>query len=181
TAAEENRLLVEWNDTAADYPRTRCMHELFEEQAAQNPSAVALVFGNQRLTYGQLNEQANRLAHYLIEERGVKPDTLVGICVERSPEMVVGMLGILKAGGAYVRLDPEYPEQRVQYMLEDAGLETVLTQKHVRAKLGIGEERAVCLEDEAFQQRLARHKATNLSAGQLGLASDHLAYVIYTS
>jgi amino acid adenylation domain-containing protein/non-ribosomal peptide synthase protein (TIGR01720 family) len=181
TAAEKNRLLVEWNDTAAHYPRTLCMHELFEEQAAQNPSTVALVFGNQRLTYGQLNEQANRLAHYLIEERGVKPDTPVGICVERSPEMVVGMLGILKAGGAYVPLDPEYPEQRVQYMLEDAGLDTVLTQKHVRAKLGIGEKRAVCLEDEAFRQRLVKHKATNPSAGHLGLTSDHLAYVIYTS
>ena len=110
---------MEWNDTAADYPQDRCIHQLFEEQVARTPEAVAVVFEDEQLTYGELNARANRLAHHL-RGCGVGPEVLVGLCLERSPEMVVGLLGILKAGGAYVPLDPAYPQERLAFMLEDA-------------------------------------------------------------
>ena len=108
SAAERHQLLVEWNDTAADYPRNRCIHELFEAQAARTPEAVAVVFEDRQLTYAELNARANQLAHHLIG-LGVGPEVLVGICMERSLELIVGLLAILKAGGAYVPLDPGYP------------------------------------------------------------------------
>src|SRR5690606_32274944 len=114
---ERHQLLVEWNDTRADYPKNQCIHELFEAQVGIDPAATAVIFEDQSLTYGELNERANQLAHYLIETRGVKPDTLVGICLERSLEMIVAIMGVLKAGGAYVPLDPDYPVERLQYML----------------------------------------------------------------
>src|SRR5204863_5751349 len=101
----------EWNDTATDYPRDRCIHELFEEQVARTPDAVAVVFEDQQLTYGELNARANQLAHHLIA-LGVGPEVLVGICMERSLELIVGLLAILKAGGAYVPMDPSYPNER---------------------------------------------------------------------
>ncbi len=118
TEAERQQMLVVWNDTGADYPQDRCLHELFEAQVARTPEAVALVFADEELTYGELDSRANQLAHHL-QGLGVGPEVLVGICVERSPEMVVGLLGILKAGGAYVPLDPTYPEDRLAFMLED--------------------------------------------------------------
>ena len=114
--AERRQLLVEWNDTARDYPRDRCVHQLFEEQAARTPDAVAVVFEDRQLTYRELNAQANQLARHL-RTLGVGPEMPVGMCVERSLEMVVGMLGILKAGGAYVPLDPAYPRERLALML----------------------------------------------------------------
>src|SRR5262249_55910486 len=117
--AERRRLLVEWNDTETAYPSDTCVHELFEAQAARTPDAVAVVFEDTALSYGELNARANRLAHHLIG-LGVKPDERVAICVERSPEMVIGLLGILKAGAAYVPLDPAYPAERLAYMLADS-------------------------------------------------------------
>src|SRR5271157_5342415 len=111
-AAERHRVLVAWNDTRQDYPRGACIHELFEAQAARTPEAVALIAGERQLSYGELNAQANRVAHEL-RSLGVKPDERVGICAERSAEMVIGLLGILKAGGAYVPLDPIYPSARL--------------------------------------------------------------------
>jgi non-ribosomal peptide synthetase component F len=111
TQGEREQLLVQWNATQADYPQA-CLHHLFEAQVARSPDAIAAVFEDQQLTYSQLNDQANQLAHYL-RKCGVGPEGLVGICVERSLEMVVGLLGILKAGGAYVPLDPEYPKDRL--------------------------------------------------------------------
>ncbi|WP_171044486.1 condensation domain-containing protein, partial [Pseudoalteromonas citrea] len=126
SSAEEHHLVTELNDTGADYPKGACIHELFEQQAQDNPDSVAVVFEDTHLTYGELNSRANQLAHYLVEKQGVKPDTLVGICVERSLEMVIGILGILKAGGAYVPLDPSYPQERLSYMIEDAALKVVL-------------------------------------------------------
>src|ERR1051325_4324234 len=119
TKAERERLLVEGNDTAAEYRGDRCLHELFAEQAARTPDEIAVVFETGQLTYGELNERANQLAHYL-QQRGVGPEVLVGLCVQRSWEMVVGLLGILKAGGAYVPLDPAYPAERLRFMLEDS-------------------------------------------------------------
>ncbi len=117
TAAERHQLLVEWNDTAVDYPRDQCIHQLFEQQVERTPEAVPVVLGEQQLTYRELNLRANRLAHHLIS-LGVGPEVLVGICLERSLELVIGLLGILKAGGAYVPLDPSYPAQRLAFMLE---------------------------------------------------------------
>ncbi|NEP15181.1 MAG: AMP-binding protein, partial [Symploca sp. SIO2C1] len=124
TEAERQQLLVAWNNTKTDYPTDKCIHELFEAQVEKTPEAIALVFEEQRLTYSQLNSKANQLAHHL-QELGVKQQMLVGICVERSLEMIVGLLAILKAGGAYVPLDPSYPPSRLNYMICDAQLSLV--------------------------------------------------------
>src|SRR5258708_6559380 len=122
-----HKLPVEWNDTKVEFPRDWCIHELFEEQAARRPQAVALTFEDRQLTYGELNRRANQLAHHL-RALGVGPETLVGICIERSLEMAVGLLGILKAGGAYLPLDPEYPRERLAYMPADTAPPVLLTQ-----------------------------------------------------
>ena len=121
---------MEWNDTAAEYPREKCVQQLFEEQVERTPEAVAVVYEAEQVTYAELNKRANRLAHYL-QSLGVGPELLVGICVERSVEMVVGLLGILKAGGAYLPLDPAYPQERLSYMIEDAQVSVLLTQQHL--------------------------------------------------
>src|SRR4028118_606906 len=118
TPAEKQQILVEWNGTKADYPQDRCIHQLFEQQAQRTPDAVAVVFEDQKLTYRELNERSNQLAHYL-QKFGVKPEVLVGICTERSLDAIVGLLGILKAGGAYVPIDPTYPKERSIFMLEE--------------------------------------------------------------
>ena len=126
TEAERHRAVVEWNDTRVAYPAGVGMHGLFEEQAARTPDALALVWESGRLTYGELNARANRVAHYLIT-RGVRADSRVGICLERGAEMVVGLLGILKAGGAYVPLEPRNPPERLAAMTEDAGVTVVVS------------------------------------------------------
>ncbi|KPW56401.1 Amino acid adenylation, partial [Pseudomonas caricapapayae] len=170
----ERQLLQEWNATAVDYPQGTSVHQLFEAQVEKTPEAIALVFEARTFTYAQLNARANQLAHHLIG-LGIGPDGRVAICVERSPEMVVGLLGILKAGAAYVPLDPAYPEQRLRYMLEDSAPAAVLVQSATRALLG---ELAVplldleggCWEAEADHDPVAR-----------AVKPDHLAYVIYTS
>ncbi|WP_346397669.1 non-ribosomal peptide synthetase [Pseudomonas syringae] len=170
----ERQLLQEWNATAVDYPQGTCVHQLFEAQVEKTPEAIALVFEAHTFTYAQLNARANQLAHHLIG-LGIGPDDRVAICVERSPEMVVGLLGILKAGAAYVPLDPAYPEQRLRYMLEDSAPAAVLVQSATRALPG---ELAVplldleggCWEAEADHDPVAR-----------AVKPDHLAYVIYTS
>ena len=117
--SERDQVLYAWNDTATEYPADRCVHELFEEQVESTPEAVAVVYGEERLSYGELNGRANQVAHYL-RGLGVKPDARVAICVERGFEMIVGLLGVLKAGGAYVPLDPAYPVERLRFMLEDS-------------------------------------------------------------
>jgi non-ribosomal peptide synthetase component F len=116
---ERRQLLIELNDTKADYPGDKCIHQVFEEQARRTPYALAVVFEDEKLTYDELNRRSNRLAHHL-RSLGTGPEVMVGLCVERSMEMVVGLLGILKAGGAYVPLDPMHPNERLTYMLEDA-------------------------------------------------------------
>ncbi|MBP5971596.1 amino acid adenylation domain-containing protein [Brasilonema sp. CT11] len=176
TPEEQHQLLVEWNNTQVDYPFDKCIHQLFEEQVERTPDAVAVVFENQHLTYRQLNCRANSLAHY-VKSLGVKPDTLVGICVERSLDMVVGVLGILKAGGAYVPLDPDYPAQRLSFMLkEDAAVEVLLTQHYLIEKLPKHQAKLVCL-DEAWSE-IAQNSQNNPSSG---VKAFHLANVIYTS
>ena len=134
TQAERHQLLVEWNDTESEYPRNKCIHQLFEEQVERTPDAIAVVFGDRQLTYRTLNQRANQLAHYL-QDIGVGPDVLVGICVEPSPEIIFGMLGILKAGGAYVPLDPAYPPERIAFMLDDAQVSIVLSQRSLSQEL----------------------------------------------
>jgi len=175
TASEEQQLLVEWNNTQADYSQDKCIHKLFEEQVALTPNAVAVTFGNQQLTYQQLNTQANHLAHYL-RSLGVKADALVGICVERSLEMIVGILGILKAGGAYVPLDSEYPQERLSFMLEDAQVSVLLTQQQLVESLPQHQARVVCID--ADWKKIAQECKTNL---ENTATPDNLAYVIYTS
>ncbi|HET6314002.1 MAG TPA: amino acid adenylation domain-containing protein, partial [Chloroflexia bacterium] len=132
--AERRQLLVEWNDTRTEYPRDECVHKLFERQAQQTPDAIALVFGEENLTYGELNERANQLARYL-REMGVGPETLVVVCMDRSVEMVVALLGVLKAGGAYVPLDPTYPQERLRFMVHDTQILLLLTQSSLAEKL----------------------------------------------
>jgi len=131
---ELHKVVVEWNDTKTEYPREKCIHELFEAQAERRPNATAVLFGRQSLTYEELNHRANRLAHYL-KKFSVGPDVLVGICVDRSVEMVVGMLAILKAGGAYMPIEPGYPRERLTFMLADAGTPVLLTQQQLVARL----------------------------------------------
>src|SRR5215813_13196004 len=130
TDAEKHQLLVEWNNTATDYPHDACIHELFEEQVKKSPDAIAVVFEDQQLTYGELNRRANQLAHYL-RKLGVGPEVLVGICMDRSLEMIIGLLGILKAGGAYVPLDPEYPKERLAFMMADTQAPFLLTTRQL--------------------------------------------------
>ncbi|MBD2440164.1 amino acid adenylation domain-containing protein, partial [Nostoc sp. FACHB-110] len=173
--SELHQLLVEWNDTQADYPEDKCIHQLFEEQVERHPDAVALVFGNQQLTYQQLNTQANQLAHHL-QSLGVKPDTLVGICVERSIEMVVGLLAVLKAGGAYLPLDSEYPIDRLSFMLEDAQVAVLLTQTHLLDKLPQHQAKVICL-DQVWSQIDQNHQHNPAS----GVRAFNLANLIYTS
>src|SRR5262249_23482105 len=119
STAEQHQVVHEWNATEAEYPRERCVPELFEEQVAKRPEAIAAVFEEEALSYGELNRRANQLSHYL-RGLGVGPDQRVAICAERGLEMIIGMLGVLKAGGAYVPLDPAYPQERLQYMVADS-------------------------------------------------------------
>jgi amino acid adenylation domain-containing protein len=175
SAAEEQRILVEWNDTTTAYPRDVCIHQLFEAQAERTPDAIAVVAGDLCLTYRELNQRANQVAHYL-RARGVGPDTLVGLFTERSLLMVIGVLGILKAGGAYLPLDADYPKARLQFMLEDAQTPVLLTQQKLRARLPDTAAEIVCLDSE--WEKMAGQPEANLVNGT---APEHLAYVIYTS
>jgi amino acid adenylation domain-containing protein len=173
---ERRRVVEEWNATAAEYPREACIHELFEARAEHSPAAVAVVFEGERLTYAELNARANRLAHHLME-RGVGPDARVAVCMERGPEMVVGLLAILKAGGAYVPLDPTYPEERLRYMLDDSAPVALLTYGAPRE--AFPEIEVPVLDLAAPAPPWADCPGTDPGRGSVG--PEHLAYVIYTS
>lgn len=177
---EGHQALMSWNDTATLYSNTLCIHELFEAQVTKCPSAVAVVCGDQQLSYQELNQRANQLACHLIDE-GVEPDSLVGICLERSFDMVIAILAVLKAGGAYVPLDPDYPRPRLEYMAKDAALGIVLTHKRHQGKLSGSESRSICLGDASTSLGLSRLGWGNIDADALGLKPSSLAYVIYTS
>lgn len=175
TEAERYQLLVERNATQVAYPRETCLPQLIEEQVARTPYAVAVVYKDTQLTYRELNARANQLAHYL-RQLGVGPDVLVGLCVERSLDMVVGLLGIHKAGGAYVPLDPTYPTDRIAFMLTDAQAPVLVTQQHLTEHLPAHSARIICLDADA--PMLAQQSEAN----PVPVAtSDNLAYVIYTS
>jgi microcystin synthetase protein McyA len=175
SAAERQLLRVEWNNTQAGYPEDSCIHHLFEAQVERTPEAVAVIFEEQQLTYRELNVRANQLAHYL-QSLGVGSDVLVGICVERSLDMVVGLLGILKAGGAYVPLDPNYPQERLAFMLEDSQVPVLLTQRSLVASLPKHSAQVVLLD--ADWENIAQHKQENPTNQT---TANHLAYIIYTS
>ena len=177
TQAEHAQLQRLAQGASRVWPQGQFVHELFAEQARRAPEAVAVVFGDEHLTYGELEARSNRLARYL-QQLGIGPDALVGICVERSPEMIVGLLGVLKAGGAYVPLDPAYPADRLNYMLEDTGLTVLLTQAQLKSAISNlkSEIELVCLD--ADWPRIAAEAAVT---PEVALAPQHLAYVIYTS
>ena len=165
----------EWNATACDYPRDACVHELIEQQAVRRSNSVAVTFEDQQLTYAELNRRANQLAHYL-RKRGVGPDVLVGLCVERSLDMIVGLLGILKAGGAYVPLDPAYPKDRVAYILEDASAPVLITQQKLLPALP--EQKAEKIVLDSQWSSIAAEESSNPARKA---KPENLAYVIYTS
>ncbi|MCP3468049.1 amino acid adenylation domain-containing protein (plasmid) [Bradyrhizobium sp. CCGUVB23] len=180
-ADERSYLLEELNRTAAAYPSERCIHELFEAQVAKTPDAVAVVHEDERVSYGELNARANRLAHHLIA-RGVKPDQPVAICLQRSVAMVVGLLAILKAGGAYLPLDPAYPSARLKQVLNDAAPPLLLADAAGRSALGaaaLADVNVVALD--TAMPVWANLPASDPDPRALGLSSRHLAYVIYTS
>jgi len=180
TAPERHQLLIEWNATQADYPKDKCIHQLFEEQVARTPDAVALVFEQHELSYQALNTKANQMAHYL-RKLGVGPDTLVGICVERGLDMIIGLLGILKAGGAFVPLDPAYPKERLAFMLEDSAPIALLTESgtaEVLAGAPNNIPKVNFAADKALWEGLSD---ANPNRQTIGLAPEHMAYVIYTS
>jgi amino acid adenylation domain-containing protein len=176
TPAEERRVLHEWNDTYTDFPRDLCLHQMFEQQAARAPQAVALRFGERILRYGELDAWANRLAH-LLRQRGIGPDTLVALCLERSPEMIAAILGVLKAGGAYVPLDPASPAERLRSILADTRAPVLLTQQRLVKRLPDLETQIVCVDEDVF----SREPEASAVASGSRLNTSNLAYVIYTS
>jgi len=176
---ERQQLLVEWNDTRREQTDSGHVHELFERQAERTPEAAAVIFGDEQLSYAELNARANQLARHL-RESGVGPESLVGILMERSAEMVVAILAVLKAGGAYLPLDPEYPQERLSFMLADSGAQVLLTQEHLTALLpaeSLNEQLQVVALDDA--EVLRQQGTENLGAS--GVTGENLAYVIYTS
>ncbi|WP_392534066.1 amino acid adenylation domain-containing protein [Nostoc sp. C117] len=176
--APELLQLQRWNQTQTDYPYDKTLVDLFEQQVAKNPNNLALVFESQSLTYQQLNQKANQLAHYLIENQQIKPDTLIGICAERSLEMIIGLLGILKAGGAYVPIDPNYPQERIAFMLEHSKTLVLLTQSFLLDQLPLANLenpcQVICLDEKTFTEA----SKENLSPQ---ITPNNLAYIIYTS
>ena len=184
TESERRQLLVEFNDTAVDYPQDTLIHQLFEAQAAATPDAIALVFERESLTYDALNRRANQLAQYLLT-LGIRPDDRVALCLERGMEMVVGLLGVLKAGGAYVPLDPAYPADRLACMLGDSAPVAVLTQQSLHARLraldGAAAVPMLVLDAADTASMLAQQPDGNPDPQALGLHDGNLAYVIYTS
>jgi acyl carrier protein len=175
TLQEQHQLLVDWNDTQKDYPKDQCIQELFEDQAEQSTDSIAVVFGEESVKYRELNRRSNQLAHYL-QRLGVGPDVLVGICVKRSIEMVVALLGVLKAGGAYVPLDPSFPTERLSLVLEDAQVAVLLTQKDLISILPETHGSVICLDKDwsVVSQQPVDDPISEANA-------EHLAYVIYTS
>src|SRR5215213_2141848 len=174
TPGERKQLLGEWSGWRTAYPRESSIQELFEAEVARTPEAVAVIFGDQQLTYRELNERANQLAHHL-RGLGVGPDSLVGICVERSLELIVGLLGIVKAGGAYAPLDPSYPPERLTFMLEDSAAPVLLTQKWFAEILPV-KSKIVCIDSD-WDQIAASSTENPVNQN----TADSLAYLMYTS
>ncbi|MEW6735522.1 MAG: amino acid adenylation domain-containing protein, partial [Acidobacteriota bacterium] len=175
TVKEQEQLLVNWNNTSIDYRQDHCIHQLFEEQTARTPASIAVVFEGEQLSYQELNQRANQLAHYLIG-LGVGPEVLVGICLDRCIEMIVAIMAVLKAGGAYLPIDPSYPLERIAFMLENAGVTLILTEKQRVDELSKNLVQIVCLDNEwnVISSHSDINPITNVNP-------NNLAYVIYTS
>ncbi len=173
---EEQQRLPEWNATEADYDATRCVHELVAAQAQRTPAAIAVVHEEERLSYRQLNERANQLAHYL-QRQGIGPESLVSILMERSADLVVALLAVLKAGAAYVPLDPSYPAERLSFLIEDAAVRLLLTQQALKEEVRVAD--AVQVLDVVSQREQIAAESSDEVKSEVG--PDNLAYVIYTS
>jgi amino acid adenylation domain-containing protein len=173
--AEHHEIIELWNTTQAVYPRHSCIHELFEQQTAKSPDATAVIYANQQLNYRELNQRANQLAHYL-RKQGVREESRVGICLERSLEMVIAMLATLKAGGAYVPLDPHYPPERLQFMLQDSAPQALVTQHSLVGQIPACAASLVCMDSDA--PVIERESLHNLGRTT---SPENMAYVIYTS
>lgn len=169
---ERHKILYEFNDTVADYPKDKTIHQLFEEQVERTPDNIALVFEDNIMTYKELNQKSNQLAR-ILRDKGVKPDSIVGIMVNRSLEMMVGMLAILKSGGCYLPIDPDYPEERIEYMIEDSNANILLTQSHLKNKLNFAGE-MICIDEDLT------YTGDNSNLDNINKPND-LAYMIYTS
>ena len=175
TETERRQLLVEWNNIQAGYPKDKCIHQLFEEQVARTPDAIALVFEDQQMSYCDLNRRANQLAHYL-QTQDVQAQTLVAIGVDRSLIMIISLLGILKAGGTYVPIDPNYPAARLAYLLDDCQAKILITQSHI-----VWPETSVqIINVDNLTEQLAEYSSINPKS-ESSLVAGNLAYVIYTS
>jgi amino acid adenylation domain-containing protein len=175
TDAERYQLLEGWNNTQVDYPQDQCIHQLFEAQVEKTPDAVAVVFENESLTYRELNQRANQLAHYL-QKLGVKPEVLVGICVERSLEMIIALLAILKVGGAYVPLDPNFPTERLAFMVEDSQISVLLTQQNLYKIFLSTSTQIICLDKD--WENIITYPQNFFNSG---VNANNLSYTIYTS
>ncbi len=172
---ERRQLVEEWNETDEAYPRDRCIHELFEAQVERTPDHVAVICDSEQLTFGELNRRANQIAHTL-RERGVGPESMVGICIERNLDMVAGILGILKAGGAYVPMDPGYPEDRLGFIVRDSWAQWLLTQEDLLQRLPEHEAEVICLDRD--RPNIGAASSTN---PEPVVRPGNLAYLIYTS
>jgi non-ribosomal peptide synthetase component F len=175
TEAERHQLVVEWNNTTVAYPREKCVHHLVEEQVERTPDAIAVVFEGQELTYRELNERANQFAHYL-HSLGVGPKSLVGLCLERSLNLAIGILGILKVGGAYLPLDADDPYQRLEFLLQDAAIKHLVTQKALLDRLPANACGVTCVDVDAV-----KWDHCGRSNPAVEVVADNLAYVMYTS
>ena len=185
---ERKQILIDWNNTAVPYPKDKTIYQLFEEQVKKTPNNIAVIFEDQKLSYKELNQKSNQLAHLIRakyktqNKKDLKPDSLIGLCVERSLDMIIGILGILKAGGAYVPLDPDYPQDRLEYMIEDSHEGLIITQKTIVAKDGfldkLHHDELLVIDSEEVKSNLKKQSDVNLEKVN---GPDNLAYVIYTS
>ncbi|MFK8185399.1 MAG: amino acid adenylation domain-containing protein [Phormidesmis sp.] len=184
TAEQQQQILVEWNNTQTDYPRDKCIHQLFEEQVARSPHAVAVTFNHQQLTYQELNARANQLAHYL-QQAGVAPRSFVGICLSPSIEMMIGLLAILKAGGTYVPIDPTYPKARISLILEDANIALLLSHSSLAPNLQNDATKVINIDTldlgHSQNKENSNRKNLNINTSNSTVTATSLAYVCYTS
>lgn len=185
SSGEQDHLINVLGETKGNFTTDLCIHELFEQQVVANPDNTALIYDSEHVTYKELNDKSNQIAHYLRDNYSIQPDTLIGLCVGRSLEMVVGLLGILKAGGAYVPLDPSYPVDRLRHMLDDSGLDLMLTQGEVDHVTTVFDGQVIALDSitdkQCTQNIFSTYSTEDLNKAEIGLHSASLAYVIYTS
>jgi amino acid adenylation domain-containing protein len=178
SAKEKHYLIDELNAKETDYQRELCIHELFEQRVKETPDNTAVVFAKQSLSYAQLNAKANQLAHYLLAQGRIKPDDLIGVCVDRSLQMMIVILAILKAGAAYLPLDPSYPIDRIKYMLEDSQVKLILAQKKLLSLLSTTNHQVVLVDDHSLFNTYSKG---NIDRAAISLSVSNLAYIVYTS